>query len=197
MDLVRGVHPDMLAAMAGPFFTIGFAFLDWPDAPVYAHSGVGTIPWGGHDWIGVGKLGNIEIPPETSGVAAVEAMLSLAGMSAEIEGYADDEIRNRTVEIYLGAVAARPGDPGGTTLRGSPVSLFSGTMDGLTLMASRGDKGVTHAAQIPVATGPSARSAATIYHTDEDQRSRHPLDTAGRLVILNYARAQKTTWPEP
>ena len=196
MELVRGVDPDMLSAMADPFFTVGFAFLDWPDTPVYAHSGVGTITWGGHDWMGVGVLGDIEIPPESAGVAAVEAMLSLAGLSADIEDYADDEIRNRTVEIYLGTVAARPGDPGGTTLRGSPVSLFSGTMDGLSILASRGESGVTHQAKIPVATGPSARSAATIYHTDENQRARHPADTAGRLVILSYARAQKTTWPE-
>jgi hypothetical protein len=196
MDLIRGVDPLMQAAMAGPFFPICLAYLDWPGAPVYAHSGVGTITWDGHDWIGVGTLGNIDIPPETAGVAAVDAMLSLAGLSEEIEMYVDDPIRNRTVELYLGVVAARPGEPGGNQLRGDPVSLFGGTMDGLSLIASQGEKGVTTEAQVNVATGPSARSSATIYHTDENQKSRHPLDTAGRLVILAYARAQKLTWPE-
>lgn len=196
MDLIRGVDPLMQAAMAGAFYPVCLAYLDWPDAPVRAHSGVDTIAWDGHDWIGVGTLGNIDIPPEAAGVAAVEAMLSLAGLSADIESYADDAIRNRTVELYFGALAARPGDPGGDQLKGNPVSLFMGTMDGLSIIASRGDKGVTNEAQVSVATGPSARSAATIYHTDEDQKSRYPLDTAGRLVILAYAKAQKLTWPE-
>ncbi len=196
MDMIRGLDPDMLAALEGPFFPICLAFLDWPDAPVYAHSGVGTITWDGHEWRGVGALGNVEIPPEAAGVAAVDAMLSLAGVSADLEGFADDAIRNRTVELYMGAVAARPGDPGGTTLRGNPVSLFSGTMDGLSIIASEGEDGIDHEARVSVATGPSARSAATIYHTNEDQSSRYPADTAGRLVILAYAKAQKVTWPE-
>ena len=196
MDLIRDVDPVMLATMNGPFFPVCFAFLDWPDEPAYAHSGVGTIAWGGHDWLGVGVLGNVDIPPESAGIAAVEAMLSLAGVSADLEGYADDAIRNRTVELYLGVVAARPGDTGGTTLRGMPVELFAGTMDGLSIVASEAEGGVDHEARITVATGPSARSAATIYHTNEDQISRYPGDTAGRLVILSYAKAQKLTWPE-
>lgn len=203
MDLKRGVHPALLASLAQGGHPVLFGYLDWPGAPVRAHSGVGAITWGGHVWNGVGTLGNIDIPAEAGEIAAVEAVLSLAGVPADLDGYADDAIRGRTVALYLGGVAGRPGgDDGkqttgpGSTLIGTPVSLFSGTMDGLTLTASATDEGVDHEAQVAVATGVEARSMASIYHTDEDQRRTYPTDTAGRLVILAYAKAQKLTWPE-
>lgn len=203
MELKRGVSPAMLAALSEPSYPILFAHLDWPGDPVWAHTGVGTITWGGQAWNGVGTLGNIEIPEEAPGVAAVEAVLSLAGVPADLDGYADDPIRNRTVEIYIGTVAGRPGGHDGkqisgpgNTLIGTPVELFSGTMDGLLLNASDDGGEIVHDAQVMVATGVEARSMASIHHSDEDQRRSYPSDTAGRLVIMAFANAQRLTWPE-
>ena len=203
MELRRGVHPALLTALARGGYPILLAHLDWPDAPVWAHSGIGPIDWGGETWRGVGMLGNVELPAEDSEIAAVEAILSLAGVPADLDGYADDAIRNRAVSIYIGAVAGRPGGHDGkqvtgpgNTLVGTPTQLFSGLMDGMTLTDSASDTGVDHAVQVAVGTGVEARSRATIYHSDEDQRRAYPADTAGRLVILAYARAQKFTWPE-
>jgi len=203
MELRRGVHPALLDQMARGGFPVLFAFIDWPGAQVFAHTGVGVISWGGRGWDGVGPVGGIDIPPEASEIAAVEAVLSLAGVDADLDGYADDAIRGRTVEIYLGGVQGRPGGHdgrqtagAGNTLVGTPIRLFVGTMDGLTLSATATDEGVQHEAQVAVATGQEARSSASIYHTDENQRRLFPTDTAGRLVILAYAKAQKMTWPE-
>ncbi len=203
MELRRGIHPDTLSALSRGGYPILFAHLDWPDVPVWAHTGVGPITWGGQTWRGVGTLGNIELPPEASEIAALEAVLSLAGVPADLDGYADDAIRNRSMSLHLGAVAGRPGGHDGqqtsgpgNTLIGAPVQMFSGLMDGLTLTASATDEGVQHEVQVAVATGVEARSMATIHHSDEDQRRSYPSDTAGRLVILAYAKAQKFTWPE-
>lgn len=203
MILRRGVDPATLAAFRTGGYPVLFADLDWPDAPVRAHSGVGPIAWGGRVWNGVGMLGNVQVPEEGAEIAAIEAVLSLAGVPADLDGYADDAIRNRTVILHIGAVQGRPGGPSGAdmagpgnALVGEPVRLFSGIMDILTLTASGTDDGVDHEAQVTVLTGQEARSMASISHSDEDQRRRHPGDTAGRHTILAYARAQKLFWPE-
>lgn len=203
MILRRGTDPATLAAFRNGGYPVLFAELDWPDAPVRAHSGVGAILWGGQAWQGIGLLGNIDVPEEGAEIAAVEAVLSLAGVPADLDGYADDEIRNRTATLHIGAVQGRPGGASGaettgpgTTLVGEPAQLFSGIMDILTLTASASGDGVEHEAQVTVLTGQEARSMASVSHSDEDQRRRHPGDTAGRHTILAYARAQKTFWPE-
>lgn len=203
MELRRGVDPALLASLSRGGFPVLFVHMDWPGAPVWCHSGVGTIDWGGRRWSGVAGVGAVDIPAEGGEIAALEAMLSLAGVPADLDGFGDDAIRGRTVALYLGGVAGRPGGHDGrqasgpgATLIGQPVSLFSGTMDALTLTTSRTDEGVEHEAQVAVATGVEARSMASIFHSDEDQRRFHPADTAGRLVVLSFARAQKMTWPE-
>jgi len=203
MHLKRGVDPTLLASLSRGGYPVLFAYLDWPDAPVRAHSGVGEVTWGGQTWRGVGTLGNVEIPAEAGEIAAVEAILSLAGVPADLDGYADDAIRGRVVELHLGGMAGRPGGHDGrqttgpgSTLVGVPVSLFSGLMDALTLSASATDEGVDHEARVAAATGQEARSSASISHSDEDQRRKHPGDTAGRLTIMAYAKAQRLTWPE-
>ena len=195
MDLKRGLSPAQLSAMAGPVYPILFAHADWPDDPVYAHTGKGTITWGGQDWVGVGQLGGVEVPAEASGtVATAEAILSLAGVPADLDGRADDVIRGRDVDLYLGFLTRRPDDS--PELVGTPVDLFAGTMDGLDLAAAADGGRVLHSARVTVATGPGARSMASISHSDEDQRRLYPDDTAGRVVILAWALAQRMTWPE-
>lgn len=195
MDLKRGLSAPQLAALAGPLYPVLFAYVDWPDEPVWAHSATGTISWGGHDWLGVGSFGGVEVPPEASaGVATSEAVLSLMGVPADLDGRTDDLIRGRDVELHLGFLSGRPGE--GEVLIGDPIGLFAGTMDGLDIAASLQGSTVLHECRVTVATGPGARSMASINHSDEDQRRLHPGDTAGRLIILALAKAQKMTWPQ-
>lgn len=204
MDLTRGLSAPTLAAIQRPFFPLLFGHLDWPDAPVRAHTGVGPITWGGHTWTGVGPLGNVEIPTEAMGsVVATEAILSLIGVPADLDGFADDQIRGRAVSLHLGVVQGRPGGVDGMStsgpgnvLIGAPVELFSGVMDILDLDASADGTEISHQARVTAITGPGARTRASLTHNDEDQRSKYPTDTAGRHVILAYAKAQKLKWPE-
>lgn len=204
MELKRGVDADVLTALEEPAFPILMVHLDWPDAPAWAHTGVGVIEWDGNDWLGVGPVGGISIPAEAvGGVVSAEAVLSLVGVPADLDGMSDDAIRGRSVDVYIAFVEGRPGGASGAetagpgnTLIGDPVALFSGTMGGLDLDAKDTGSGVEHTAAVPVDTGPSARSMATVYHSDEDQKRQHPTDTAGRLVIMAMANAEKLRWPE-
>lgn len=197
VSLTRGVPAPMLAAMAGTFYPVAFVYLDWPGATLRAHTGVGAITWGGQSWAGVGPMGSISIPAESGGsMVATEAALSLVADPMELDSYADDVIRNLAGEIYLGVVSARPGQPGGTTLVSDPVTIFSGLMDALVIEVEPTDTGVNHRATVTLITGPGARSDAAVYHSDQDQGRKYPGDTAGRHLVLAYAKAQKLTWPE-
>lgn len=195
VDLRRGLSPAQLAALDDVIHPVLLAFVDWPDDPVYAHSGVGTITWAGHDFLGVGDMAGFDLPSEAAdGVTASEAILSLIGAPADLNGRLDDAIRGRAVDLWIGFLTDRPDRS--STLIGEPLSLFSGTLDGLDLTSTVDQGALSHEARLAIATGPGARSMASISHSDEDQRRRHPEDTAGRLVILSWARAQKLTWPE-
>lgn len=195
--LTRSLPTAMRAALQGTFYPVLFVHLDWPGAPVRAHSGVGTITWGGHSWTGVGDFGSVSIPDEAGGsMVATEAVVSLIASPADFDAFLDDQIRNRSGAIYMGCVTARPGDTGGNVLVSDPVAVFFGAMDGMAMQISPTDDGVETSMQITLTTGPSARSAATVYHSDADQAAKYPGDTAGRLVAVAYARAQKITWPE-
>lgn len=194
--LTRGVPAPMLSAIGDTFYPVLFVWLDWPGAAVRAHSGVGTITWGGHNWTGVGHFGEVSLPEEAGSMVATEANLSLVADPAALDDYMGDAIRNLSGEVYIGVVTARPGEAGGTVLVSDPITVFSGTMDGMVMDVEPGDKGFTTKAVVSLITGPGARSDATIYHSDEDQARRYPGDTAGRLVVLALARQQKLYWPE-
>lgn len=195
--LTRNLPSAMVTAMAGSFFPVLFVYLDWPGGAVRVHDAVGDITWGGFTWRGVGDFGSVAVPDEAGSMVATEASLSLAASASQLDGYLDDLIRNRTGEVYLGFLAGRPGSTGGTTmLWATPVTLFSGAMDGLSMaIEPKGAKGYGTAASVTLRTGPGARSQASIYHTDADQRRRYPADTAGRLVVLAQAGAQRLLWP--
>lgn len=199
MDLRRGIDPVLLAALLQTSYPVVFIYLDWPDATVRFHTSVGNLTWGGYLWKGMGELASMDIPAEQAGIAVLDATLALAGVPADLDGFADDRIRNRPAELYIGSLSDRPGGVDGNqpgTLVGMPARIFSGTMDGLSLVATAVDDGVQHEARVTVTTGQEARQNATIYHSNEDQRRLYPSDTAGRLVIMNFANAQKITWPQ-
>lgn len=199
MELKRGVPTEMLDALRQTSYPIVFCFLDWPIVPLRVHTGVGDIIWGGQTWKGVGNLASLSVPAEQYGMAVTEAELGLAGVPVDLDGFADDQIRNRLAQIYVGALTDRPGGYDGNqtdTLVSDPVLVMSGTMDALSLIASAFDGGVRHEAKLTVSTGQEARQRVTIYHSNEDQRSKHPTDTAGRFLIMAFAKAQKTLWPQ-
>jgi hypothetical protein len=197
--LTRGVPAGMATALAsgGAIYPVLFVWLDWPGATLRAHTGRGTITWGGYDWAGVGPFGSVGVPGETGGsMAAAEAQVSLVADPAALDAYLDDVIRNRPGAIYLGCLTTRPGEGAADVLLADPVVLFEGLMDGLMIEVEPTAEGVSQRAVVSLVTGPGARSDAAVYHSDQDQARKYPGDTAGRQLVLAYAQAQKFLWPE-
>lgn len=196
MDLTRGTPAGLLAAISGPyFFPVVLVDVDWPGSRLRAHSNMGTISWGGQNFTGVGKFGQVSVPVESGSGIPEEFAMSICCEIDELAAYADTVIRGRSGVVYMGATATR----GGTDLIGA-VEMISGTCDGLGLRSEVvGDSGQTvilYTLTLTLTTGPSYRAMAAISHSHEDQQRRYPADTAGRHLANIQTQAQTTQWPE-
>jgi hypothetical protein len=193
MALIRTIPPSMQAELdSGQFYPVVMVYLDWPGAPVFAHSGVGMIEFEAADWIGVGEFGQIQLPEEQASLAATAATFRLLGLPAAILERMEDQIRNLAARVLFGCVTTR----GGNVLVADPVEVFVGYMDALKYAASKSGLQIVHGIELQVATGPSARARASVYHSYEEQVAAYPGDTFGRLFINNEAEAASLSWPE-
>jgi hypothetical protein len=189
MILSRGIHADVLTALAGPvFFAVVFVKLDWPGGILRFHSNRGVISWGGFDWTGTGPFDEISIGEEGEGLASSDASLRLLGGLDEALADSEAVVKNRAAVIYTGLVTG----PAGNVLIGDPFVQFSGAMDGLIYRQTGSDHGLT----LSLTAGPGARIGAAITHSHEDQLAKYPGDTAGRHVQLADPNARARTWPE-
>lgn len=194
MDLMRNVSAGLMGAISGPYFyPVVMVWLDWPDGAVRAHSGSGTISWGGHLWHGVGNFGSIEAPEETLSGVPVEFSLSLVCDLPELAAYADARVRQRPGAIWFGATTTA----GGNVLVGDPAELCYGTMDTLVLAVDSDDGNLDYRLTVGCATGPGYRSMAAINHSHEDQSRKYPGDTAGARLMQLMSKAAVTLWPAP
>jgi hypothetical protein len=193
VDLTRGIAPEMLAALKGHFHPVLLVFVDWPDDPVFAHSGRGVIAWDAADWHGVGQFGSIDLPQEATGMMAQRATLTISGVSDDdINDIETATARNRACRILVGCVT----EPSGTVLIGEPVELWAGYVDAARLRIEAEGGDMVNAVRVEIGVGPSARARASVYHSAEDQASRFPGDTAGRHLIRIEAVTEAATWPE-
>lgn len=193
MGLIRDVPPEMMAAIRRPgFCPVAFVYLDWPDEPVRAHSSVGQIVIAGQIWHGVGAFGAIDVPAETGGLVAARSGLTLLGVPPATLERLEDPVRDRDGEIHFG-VATKAG---GNQLVSPPISMFTGYVDAMSYQMQLEDGTLKHAVQIELGSGPSARSAASVVHSPEDQKRRHPEDTCGRHLIGIEAVTGTMSWPE-
>jgi len=76
--------------------------LEYADNTVYIWNGLGTLPWNGNSYIGVGGLGSVEGIGETLATEAKGVKLSLSGIPSDMLTESMDEIEAfHTCNIYL------------------------------------------------------------------------------------------------
>ncbi len=187
MDLIRDIHPDTLAALSRRTFNPAVLIdVDWPRARTRVHSGIGTMTWNAHSWIGTAGRGALNLPNEAAGAASVEGFMRLGGTPEMIaQTVADaDAARGRSVSVWFAVVT----QPLGTAVIGAPIPVWTGIMGGASWSQSfEGDYDTTDEITVELLPGPSQRASGAALHSWDDQRALDPSDTAGRWVEAAFA----------
>lgn len=189
MDLIRDINATTLADIqSGSFHPVVLILLDWPGDAVRVHSGEGTLTWGGHDWLGVGRYSGMAFPAEMLGPAMTEGRLTLGGDPARIEEIVADaaDAAGREVRAWLGTVTTRSG----ATLVGEPFDLWQGVIGQVGDTEEWSEDQALAVVEVEITSGVSQRSRGSVHHTYEDQRRVDPTDTAGRWVVAALASAK-------
>lgn len=188
MELTRGIHADTLAALAAGGYRPGvMVHVDWPDDPVWVHSGRGTFTWDGHDWVGVMGFADLDIPADEVEGAIVRAMLSAVMPDDEMATLLAKDVRRRRVAIYSVLTTERAG----AVIVGAPIEVWSGSI------ASLGERELGEWPELETrldvgaVSGAPARASATVTHSLEDQVRDYPADTIGRLLQRAIEKARR------
>jgi hypothetical protein len=172
--VMRNVDATLLAEISQPFFFPAFlVFIDWPEDPVFAHSGVGDMSFDGQTWSGIGKFAQIVLPPEQNGTAASTAEFSLVGLPGELVDLVTADARDIDCAVWFGAVTERAG----ATLIGTPEDVFRGRGDQLIESIARAETGRSRTVRLGSVTGPSQRLRSGFFHTSEQHQRTYPGDT--------------------
>jgi hypothetical protein len=104
--------------------------LDFPSGHVRAHDGVGTMTFGGNDYLGVGSFGGIEVAEEAIDLVAKPVKLTLSGVDPSLISSVDSTspYQGRIATVYMGLVNRDTG-----TLIDTPETLWEGRMDTMTV----------------------------------------------------------------
>ncbi len=166
----RDTHP---VAMARMLF----------DTPVYLHSGLGTIPYDGNDYLGVGRLGGISGAEETEAIVPSQITLQLDGLTSDLF----DEALNAAnygdkVTLFVG-YRDDDGD-----LIDTPWVFYRGRVEKSGLVRGN-DNSIRIVIQHELAV--LNQQIGTKY-TDEEQQRRYPGDTAFSRV--DQVEVMQLTW---
>jgi hypothetical protein len=125
---MRAMSSAMLAAITSPGIQPAFFVMaTFATGPVYLWSGIGSIVWNGHTWLGVGTLGSISVAEEGSTVEAKGITIGLSGFDSSFLTAVLGEFQlGLPVVVYLGLFADG-------ALIASPITAWAGRMDQPTI----------------------------------------------------------------
>lgn len=107
-----------------------FAMLDFDSGTLYLHDGIGTYTWGGHDWVGLGDFGGVELIEEGEDATPYAVRLRLSGIDTAIAAEAlGESYYLRDVALYVGFLNAS------NVLVDTPDTIWTGQMDVMDVQA--------------------------------------------------------------
>ncbi|MCW2763971.1 MAG: hypothetical protein JWR85_4172 [Marmoricola sp.] len=160
-----------------------FVDIDFESGMFRANSSDRSIVFGGHEYFGVGNLGQISEYNTTTGTVATAIKLTLTAIPPEMTmDVAEENTRNRRVNVSIGLVDEA------YALLAPPYIFFTGNTDTLSM-----DIGRMTTIQLSATSRLInwARSINTRY-TNEDQQSQYPGDTGFQFV--NKLMTLKLQW---
>jgi len=148
-------------------------YLDFPDGALRCCNAGYTFAWGGHDWIGLGGLGQIDMIEEGAELQMYGISLTLSGIPSEnMQRALGQHYQGRDAKVWLAPLDAD------YHLLVDPVLVFSGRMD--TMDLSLGDTStvrMTAESRLTDWERPRVRR-----FNDEDQKAEYPGDRGFEFV---------------
>lgn len=165
----RDLTNDVIAQItSGHVRPCCFAFLDFEGDPAYIWSGIGTINWNGHDWIGLGSLGSISAVPETSDTKAQNIVLTLSGIPTSLLADAISAVQQDTlVQLWFGFLNDD------NTVVADPYQVFYGHLDVPTVTEGADTSSISITCENPLV---DLQRASNRRLTPDDQRIDYPTD---------------------
>jgi hypothetical protein len=161
--------------------------LEFASGSIYLWSGLGDLSFNSNTYIGVGDLLSIGAVQESTELTATGAQITLGGIKQSLLTLARDEpYQGRPLTIRLGAF-----DENGDLIA-SPVILFSGFMDVMTINDSGETSTITVSAENKLIV---FQKTAVRRYTAEDQKIEHPTDKGFEFVAK--IQEKEVVWGRP
>ena len=148
--------------------------MEFSSGSLYLWTGSGDLAFGSNTYVGVGDLLSIGSVQESADLTANGATVSLSGVKTSLLNLARDEpYQGRPLTIRLGAF-----DDNGDIIA-TPVIMFSGFMDVMTISDSGDTSAITVTAENKLI---AFQKTAVRRYTAEDQKIDHPSDKGFEFV---------------
>jgi hypothetical protein len=161
-----------------------FADLDFPSGHVRVHSGIGTITWGGYDWLGVGTFGDVNGLEESAELERKTVTYTLRGVPNDlISVVLGEDYQGRTDKVYIAFF-----DTTTYQMVATPHLLHTGKMDVSTIRESNTCTiSISSESRIAAWKRPTVRRL-----TDAEQKRRFPGDRG--LEFVSQASQKEIVW---
>lgn len=161
--------------------------LEFASGSIYLWSGLGDLSFNSNTYIGAGDLLDIGSVQESTELTATGAQVTLGGIKQSLLTLARDEpYQGRPLTIRLGAF-----DENGDLIA-SPVIVFSGFMDVMTISDSGETSTITVSAENKLIV---FQKTAVRRYTAEDQKIEHPNDKGFEFVAK--IQEKEIVWGRP
>jgi len=161
--------------------------LDFASGSIYLWSGLGDLAYNSNTYLGAGDLLNVGAVEESTDLTAAGAQITLGGIKQSLLLLARDEpYQGRPLTIRLGAF-----DENGDLIS-SPVIMFSGFMDVMTIADSGETSTITVTAENKLI---AFQTTAVRRYTAEDQKIEHPADKGFEFVAK--IQEKEIVWGRP
>jgi hypothetical protein len=181
----RGVSVENKNAMTADVVEpMLFVEMDFESGFVRVHNGIGTIQWGGHDWLGIGAFGSVSGMNETAELQRNTVTYTLTGIPNDLIAVAlGEHYQGRNARVYIGFFNITT-----KQLVGTPLLKESGLMD-----VSRVREGRECSVTITAESRMSEWSRPKVRrYTDAEQRARYPNDRG--LEFVARTAVEEIVW---
>jgi hypothetical protein len=161
--------------------------LEFASGSIYLWSGLGDLTFNSNTYLGAGDLLAVGAVQESTDLTAAGAQITLGGIKQSLLLLARDEpYQGRPLTIRLGAF-----DENGDLIS-SPVIMFSGFMDVMTIADSGDTSTITVTAENKLI---AFQTTSVRRYTAEDQKIEHPADKGFEFVAK--IQEKEIVWGRP